>query len=128
MKLHLWLPMLWSEVVLSTVTLCSEVFQLWICTNYNVFRTVLPELWPTGPSIHTSIQLEKALHWLPIKYRSIFKTAVLVYKFLHSGNHEYFEPFLIPRHSAHNIRQSQSDGMFLELPTLLHFSSPFRSR
>ena len=44
--------------------------------------------------------VRKALHWLPIKYRSIFKTAVLVYKFLHSGNPKYFDPFLIPRHSS----------------------------
>ena len=66
----------------------------------------------------------KALHWLPIKYHSIFKTAVLVYKFLHSDNSKYFEPFLIPRHSACNTRQSQSDGMFLEVP---HFASVFKS-
>ena len=67
--------------------------------------------------------VRKALHWLPIKYCSIFKTAVLVYKFLHSGNPEYFEPFLIPRHSAYNTRRSQSDGMFLEVP---HFASVFK--
>ena len=67
--------------------------------------------------------VRKTLHWLLINYCSIFKTAVLVYKFLHSGNPKYFEPFLIPRHSAYNIRQSQSDGMFLEVPTLLQFSS-----
>ena len=30
--------------------------------------------------------VRKALHWLPIKYCYIFKTAVLVYKFLHSDN------------------------------------------
>ena len=59
MKLPLWLPMLWSKVVLITVTLCSEGSQLWICANFNVFRTVLPELLPTPPSIHTSLQLEK---------------------------------------------------------------------
>ena len=53
--------------------------------------------------------VRKALHWLPIKYRSIFKTAVLVYKFLHWGNPKYFESFLIPRHSAYNTRRSQSD-------------------
>ena len=58
-------------------------------------------------------------------YRSIFKTAMLVYKFLHSGNPKYFEPFLIPRHSAYNTRQSQSDGIFLEVP---HFASVFKSR
>ena len=51
--------MLWSEVILITVTLSSEVSQLWICVNFNVFRTALPELLPTPPSIHTSLQLEK---------------------------------------------------------------------
>ena len=65
----------------------------------------------------------KALHWLPIKYCSIFKTAMLVYKFLHSGNPKYSEPFLIPKHSAYNTRQSQSDGMFLEVP---HFAPVFK--
>ena len=69
--------------------------------------------------------VRKVLHWLPIKYRSIFKTAMLVYKFLHSGNPKYFEPFLIPRHSAYNTRRSQSDGIFLEVP---HFASVFKSR
>ena len=69
--------------------------------------------------------VRKVLHWLLIKYRSIFKTAVLVYKFLHSGNPKYFEPFLIPRHSAYNTRRSQSDGMFLEVP---HFASVFKAR
>ena len=69
--------------------------------------------------------VRKALHWLPIKYHSIFKTTMLVYKFLHSDNPKYFEPFLIPRHSAYNTCQSQSDGMFLEVP---HFASVFKSR
>ena len=50
--------------------------------------------------------VRKALHWLSINYRSIFKTAVLVYKFLHRRNPKYFEPFLIPRHSAYNTRRS----------------------
>ena len=31
----------------------------------------------------------KKLHWLPVKYRCIFKTATLVYKFLHSGSSSY---------------------------------------
>ena len=48
--------------------------------------------------------VRKALHWLPIKYRSIFKTAVLVCKFLHNGNPKYVESFLITRHSAYNTR------------------------
>ena len=69
--------------------------------------------------------VRKALLLLPIKYCSIFKTAVLVYKFLHRGSLKYFEPFLISRHSAYNTRRSQSDGMFFEVP---HFTSVFKSR
>ena len=127
MKLLLWLPMLWSEVVLLTVTLCSEVSQSWICANFNVFRTVftLARIVANTTKYSHITPVRKALHWLPIKYRSIFKTAVLVYKFLHSGNPKYFEPFLIPRHSAYNTRRSQSDGIFLEVP---HFASVFKSR
>ena len=33
--------------------------------------------------------MRKTLHWLPIEHRSIFKTALLVYKFLHSGYPKY---------------------------------------
>ena len=44
--------------------------------------------------------VRKSLHWLPIMHRSVFKTALLVYKFLHSGHPKYFEPFLKPRHSV----------------------------
>ena len=46
--------------------------------------------------------VRKAQHWLLIKYHSIFKTAVFVYKFLHRGKPKYFQPFLIPRQSAYN--------------------------
>ena len=117
--------MLWSEVVLITVTLCSEVSQLWICANFNVSRRVLPELLPTPPSIHTSLQLEK--HYIGCRLSTVpsFKTAMLVDKFLYSGNPKYFEPFVIPRHSAYNTRRSHSDGMFLEVP---HFASVFKSQ
>ena len=124
MKLPLWLPMLWSEVVLITVTLCSEVSALDLrklqCVQNSLARIVAN----TTKYSHIT-PVRKALHWLPIKYRSIFKTAVLVYKFLHSGNPKYFEPFLIPRHSAYNTCRSQSDGMFLVVP---HFASVFKSR
>ena len=33
--------------------------------------------------------VRKTLHWLPIEYNSLFKTALLVYKFLHSGYPKY---------------------------------------
>ena len=65
--------------------------------------------------------VRKALHWLPIKYRSIFKTAMLVYKFLHSGNPKYFEPFPDIVHITHV--EVNLMAYFLRFPTLLQFSS-----
>ena len=66
--------------------------------------------------------VRKALHWLPIKYGSIFKTAVLVYKFLHSGNPKYFEPFLIPIMHI-TLFEVNQNACFLRFPTLFQFSS-----
>ena len=83
------------------------------CVQNSLARTV------ANTTMYSHITpVRKALYWLPIKYHSIFKTAVLVYKFLHSVNPKYFEPFLIPRHS-------QSDGMFLEVSL---FASVFQSQ
>ena len=64
--------------------------------------------------------VRKILHWLPIEQRSIFKTALLVYKLLNCGQPRYFAPFLKPIQSVYNTRKSQADGVFLELP---HFAT-----
>ena len=69
--------------------------------------------------------VRKSLHWLPIMHRSVFKVALLVYKFLHSGHPKYFEPFLKPRHSMYRTRRSQSQGVLLEVP---HFASIYKSK
>ena len=90
----------------------------WICANFNVFRAVLLELLPTLPSFHTSLQL-KSTTLVAHGYRSMFKTAVLVYKFLYSGNPKYFEPFLVPRYRAYNTCRSKSD-LFIYLFGVLH--------
>ena len=52
------------------------------------------------------------LHWLPVPHRSVFKTATLVYKFLHTGFPKYFTPYS----SSYNTRRSQSGGNFLVIP------------
>ena len=69
--------------------------------------------------------VRKSLHWLPSMHRSIFKVALLVYKFLHSGHPKYFEPFLKPRHSMYRMRRSQSQGVLLEVP---HFASIYKPK
>ena len=64
--------------------------------------------------------VRKILHWLPIEHHSIFKTALLVYKFLHCAYPKYFAPFLKPRQSVYNTHKSQADDVFLEVS---HFAT-----
>ena len=78
----------------------------WIVTNHRKYAHVTPIL--------------KQLHWLPVKYRCMFKTATLVYKFLHSGSPSYFQPFLSLSSCSYSTRRSHPDHQYLTVP-------PFRS-
>ena len=58
----------------------------------------------------------KKLHWLPIAQRTVFKTATLVYRYLHTGFPRYFAPYLSSYSSSYSTRHSQSGGNFLVIP------------
>ena len=68
-------------------------------------------------SRYTSITpVLKKLHWLPVEQRMVFKTATLVYKFLHIGFSRYFAPYLSSYTSSYSTRRSQSGGNLLVIP------------
>ena len=60
----------------------------------------------------------KTLRWLPIRQRIIFKTLVLVYKYLTTGQpiFKYFAPYRSLFKSAVNTRCSNPKNMFLKVP------------
>ena len=47
----------------------------------------------------------------------MFKTATLVYKFLHSGSPSYFQPYLSPSSSSYSTRRSHPDRQYLTVPS-----------
>ena len=55
----------------------------------------------------------KKLYWLPVEQCTVFKTATLVYKFLHTGFPRYFAPYLSSYSTSYSTRHSQSGGNFL---------------
>ena len=69
--------------------------------------------WLVSPSLHQ-------LHWLLVKYRCMFKTATLVYKFLHSGSPFYCQPFLSLSSCSYSTMRNHPDRQYLTVP-------PFRS-
>ena len=60
----------------------------------------------------------RKLHWLPVQFRSKFKLATLVYKFIRTGFPKYFAPHLSTYCTTHtyNTRRSQSIANFLNVP------------
>ena len=71
----------------------------------------------TGASKHIHIiSTLKTLNWLPIRQRIIFKTLVLVYKYLTAGQPKYFAPYLSLYKSAMNTRRSNPKNLFLQVP------------
>ena len=58
----------------------------------------------------------RKLHWLPVQFRSEFKLATLVYKFIRTGFPKYFAPYLSTYHTTYNTRHSQSVANFINVP------------
>ena len=58
----------------------------------------------------------KQLHWLPVAFRCIFRTATLIYKFLHSSHPSYFSPHLSIHCGRYGTRYNHPDKRFLEVP------------
>ena len=76
----------------------------------------------SNTSCYTSITpVLKKLHWLPVEQRMLFKTATLVYKFLHTAFPMYFAPYLSSYTSSYSTRCSQNDGSFLVIPKFYPF-------
>ena len=72
-----------------------------IVTNHNKYTQAFPIL--------------KQLHGLPVEFRCIFKTAILVYIFLHSGHPSYFGSLLSTR-GRYSTRYNSPDKRFLNFP------------
>ena len=88
----------------------------------------------TGASKYTHITSTlRTLHWLPIRQRIIFKTLVLVYKYLTTGQSKYFAPYLPLYKSAMSTRRSNPKNLFLQVPSYcasihkskVHFNNSF---
>ena len=97
-------------------SLFSEVCPVLTNTNCSVFKTHLVGLSLIAIYTHELLLFFKKLHWLPVEFRCIFKTAILVYKFLHSGHPSYSSPHLSICCGRCGTRYNYPDKRFLEVP------------
>ena len=120
-----------TSVVIANPLVYFVVWHPVILPGSNMFKALLHGLSPVLLSSLTSSL--KTLHWLPIRQRINFKTLVLVYKYLTTGQPKYFAPYLSLYKSAVNTRHSNPKNMFLQVPhycssiykSKVHFNNSF---
>ena len=109
-----------NALVSSRLDYCNSLFRSLSSRNATRLQYVQNALaqFVTGASKYTHITSNlRTLHWLPIKQCIIFKTLVLVYKYLTTGHPKYFAPYLPLYKSAINTRRSNPKNLFLQIPS-----------
>ena len=125
-----------NALVSSRLDYCNSPFRSLSSRNATRLQYVQNALarFVTGASKYTHITSTlRTLHWLPIRQRIIFKTLVLVYKYLTTGQAKYFAPYLSLYKSAMNTRRSNPKNLFLQVPhycasihkSKVHFNNSF---
>ena len=124
-----------NALVSSRLDYCNSLFRSLSSCNATRLQYVQIALarFVTGASKYTHITSSlRTLHWRPIRQRIIFKTLVLVYKYLTTGQPKYFAPYLSLYKSAVNTRQYKQN-LFLQVPhycasihkSKVHFNNSF---
>ena len=125
-----------NALVSSRLDYCNSLFRSLSSRNTTRLQYVQNALarFVTGASKYTHITSTlRTLHWLPVRQRIIFKTLVLVYKYLTTGQPKYFTPYLPLYKSAVNTRRSNPKNLFLLVPSYcpsihkskVHFNNSF---
>ena len=125
-----------NALVSSKLDYCNSLFRSLSCRDLKKLQCVQNSLarivTRSSKFCHITPAL-KSLHWLPIRQRIRFKTATLIYKFLHTGKPAYFGPHLTSYTCKVNTRRGNPDNMYLHVPSYrpsinkskVHFSNSY---
>ena len=108
-----------NALVTSRLDYCNSLFRSLSSLNMRKLQCIQNTLARIVTNCNKYTQASpilKQLHWLPVEFRCIFKTATLVYKFLHNGHPSYFNPLLSTRCGRYSTRYNHLDKRFLEVP------------
>ena len=114
-----------NALVSSSLDYCNSLFRGLSCFNQHKLQSIqntLARIVTNHRRYAHVTPILKQLHWLPIKYRCMFKTATLVYKYLHSGSPSYFQLFLSLSSCSYSTRRSHPNYQYLTVPLCLSCS------
>ena len=108
-----------NDLVRSQLDYCNSLFRSLSKSNLRKLQCIQNSAARVVSNIsrYTSITpVLMKLHCLLIEQRTVFKTATLIYEFLHAGFPWDFSPYLSSNSSSNSTRCSQSGGNFLVIP------------
>ena len=108
-----------NALVSSRLDYCNSLFRSLSSFNMHKLQCIqntLRKIVTNCNRLSQASPMLKKLHWLPVEVWCIFKTATLVYKFLHSGYSSYFSPHLSIHCGRYGTRYNRPDKRFLEVP------------
>ena len=115
--LLLQLPMLW---LVRRLDYCNSLFRSLSSRDLHMLQCLqncaARIVTFTSKFSHVSPVL-KSLHWLPVKFRIVFKTLCITHKFVSSGLPKYFDSSLIPYRQPVNTRRSVHSNRYLSKPS-----------
>ena len=107
--------------VSSRLDYCNSLFRCLFSKNITRLQNIQNCLarFVSGASRFSHVSpILKSLHWLPVKQQIIFKTLLLIHKFLATGKPKpkYFALYLSLYTSAVKTRRSNPEKMFIKVP------------
>ena len=105
-------------VLIIAIVSCSAC--LWLTSpnslSYSASRIQRQELFPL-PHVFIITPVLKSLQWLPVKYRILFKVAILTFKILHGPSPDHLKELLtIKEISRYNL---QSNNELIHRPSII---------
>ena len=108
-----------NALVSSRLDYCNSLFRSLSCRDLKKLQCVqnsLARIVKRSSKFSHITPVLRSLHWLPVRHRIRFKTASLIYKFLHTGVPAYFSPNLTRYTCQVNTRRSSPDNLYLHVP------------
>ena len=115
-----------NTLVSSQLDCCNSLFRSLSFTRLQNIQNCLAHFVSAVSRFSHVTLILKSLHWVPVKQQIIFKTPLLIYKFLTTGKPKYFAPYLSLYTSAVKTRRSNPGKIFLKVP--FYSSSIYKSK
>ena len=98
-----------TALVSSRLDYCNSLLHNIAIKDITKLQRCLARVVTRSPRLSSSVPLLKSLHWLPVRYRIMFKICTITYQALSNKQPAYLHSMLTPARQPRQLRSSGSD-------------------